>query len=56
MSSDFIVGFPGETEEDFNKMMKLIDDIHFPTTASASSSAPPQHARRKSCPTTRRTM
>ena len=29
MSSDFIVGFPGETEEDFAKMMKLIDDVHF---------------------------
>ncbi|MDO9032820.1 MAG: tRNA (N6-isopentenyl adenosine(37)-C2)-methylthiotransferase MiaB, partial [Hydrogenophaga sp.] len=29
MSSDFIVGFPGETEEDFNKLMKLIDDIGF---------------------------
>jgi tRNA-2-methylthio-N6-dimethylallyladenosine synthase len=29
MSSDFIVGFPGETEDDFNKLMKLIDDISF---------------------------
>ena len=29
MSSDFIVGFPGETEEDFGKMMKLIDDVGF---------------------------
>jgi tRNA-2-methylthio-N6-dimethylallyladenosine synthase len=29
MSSDFIVGFPGETEEDFAKMMKLIDDVGF---------------------------
>jgi len=29
MSSDFIVGFPGETEEDFGKLMKLIDDIGF---------------------------
>jgi tRNA-2-methylthio-N6-dimethylallyladenosine synthase len=29
MSSDFIVGFPGETEEDFSKLMKLIDDIGF---------------------------
>ena len=29
MSSDFIVGFPGETDEDFQKMMKLIDDIGF---------------------------
>ncbi|MGV6808084.1 MAG: tRNA (N6-isopentenyl adenosine(37)-C2)-methylthiotransferase MiaB [bacterium] len=29
MSSDFIVGFPGETEDDFAKTMKLIDDIGF---------------------------
>ena len=28
-SSDFIVGFPGETEEDFNKTIKLIKDIEF---------------------------
>src|SRR3990167_908496 len=34
MSSDFIVGFPGETEEDFGKMMKLIDDIHFDNSFS----------------------
>ncbi|CAM5792595.1 tRNA-2-methylthio-N(6)-dimethylallyladenosine synthase OS=Rhizobacter sp. Root404 OX=1736528 GN=miaB PE=3 SV=1 [Rhizobacter fulvus] len=29
MSSDFIIGFPGETEADFSAMMKLIDDIGF---------------------------
>ncbi|HEY9239867.1 MAG TPA: tRNA (N6-isopentenyl adenosine(37)-C2)-methylthiotransferase MiaB [Burkholderiaceae bacterium] len=29
MSSDFIVGFPGETEADFEAMMKLIDEIGF---------------------------
>ena len=29
ISSDFIVGFPGETEDDFNKTMKLIDDVKF---------------------------
>ncbi|HSS27756.1 MAG TPA: TRAM domain-containing protein, partial [Usitatibacter sp.] len=29
ISSDFIVGFPGETEEDFEKTMKLIDDVRF---------------------------
>ena len=34
MSSDFIVGFPGETEEDFAKMMKLIDDIGFDNSFS----------------------
>ncbi len=34
MSSDFIVGFPGETEEDFQKMMKLIHDIRFDNSFS----------------------
>ena len=34
LSSDFIVGFPGETEDDFNKMMKLIDDIGFDNSFS----------------------
>ncbi|WP_027478240.1 tRNA (N6-isopentenyl adenosine(37)-C2)-methylthiotransferase MiaB [Curvibacter gracilis] len=34
MSSDFIVGFPGETDEDFSKMMKLIDDVGFDNSFS----------------------
>ena len=29
LSSDFIIGFPGETEEDFNSTMKLIDEMGF---------------------------
>jgi tRNA-2-methylthio-N6-dimethylallyladenosine synthase len=29
LSSDFIIGFPGETEEDFNNTMKLIDEMCF---------------------------
>jgi len=29
ISSDFIVGFPGETEADFEKTMKLIADVGF---------------------------
>ncbi|HLU62199.1 MAG TPA: tRNA (N6-isopentenyl adenosine(37)-C2)-methylthiotransferase MiaB [Gammaproteobacteria bacterium] len=29
LSSDFIVGFPGETEKDFEQTMKLINDIRF---------------------------
>jgi tRNA-2-methylthio-N6-dimethylallyladenosine synthase len=29
LSSDFIVGFPGETEADFEALMKLIDDTGF---------------------------
>jgi len=34
MSSDFIVGFPGETDEDFGKLMKLIDEVSFDTSFS----------------------
>jgi len=34
MSSDFIVGFPGETEEDFDKLMKLITDTGFDASFS----------------------
>ncbi|QHE87754.1 tRNA (N6-isopentenyl adenosine(37)-C2)-methylthiotransferase MiaB [Hydrogenophaga sp. BPS33] len=34
MSSDFIVGFPGETEDDFQKMMKLIHDVGFDASFS----------------------
>jgi len=29
ISSDFIVGFPGETEADFERTMKLIEDVGF---------------------------
>ncbi|PUA20869.1 tRNA (N6-isopentenyl adenosine(37)-C2)-methylthiotransferase MiaB [Glaciimonas sp. PCH181] len=34
ISSDFIVGFPGETDEDFNASMKLIDDIGYDNSFS----------------------
>jgi tRNA-2-methylthio-N6-dimethylallyladenosine synthase len=34
LSSDFIVGFPGETEADFEKMMKLIEDVGFDASFS----------------------
>ncbi len=41
LSSDFIVGFPGETEEDFEKTMKLIDEVGFDTSFSFVYSARP---------------
>ena len=34
MSSDFIVGFPGETEYDFQKLMGLIEEIGFDASFS----------------------
>lgn len=29
LSSDFIVGFPGETEADFEKLLKMVQDLQF---------------------------
>jgi tRNA-2-methylthio-N6-dimethylallyladenosine synthase len=34
LSSDFIVGFPGETDDDFAKLMKLIDDVGYDNSFS----------------------
>ena len=41
LSSDFIVGFPGETDADHAKTMKLIEDIGFDTSFSFVFSARP---------------
>ncbi|SBT08906.1 isopentenyl-adenosine A37 tRNA methylthiolase [Candidatus Accumulibacter aalborgensis] len=41
LSSDFIVGFPGETGEDFEKTMKLIDDVAFDASFSFIYSSRP---------------
>ena len=41
ISSDFIVGFPGETEKDFEATMKLIEDIGFDQSFSFIYSARP---------------
>ena len=41
ISSDFIVGFPGETDEDFASTMKLIEDIGFDHSYSFIYSARP---------------
>src|SRR5680860_1713723 len=40
-SSDFIIGFPGETEKDFEDTMKLINDIGFDMSFSFVYSARP---------------
>jgi tRNA-2-methylthio-N6-dimethylallyladenosine synthase len=34
ISSDFIVGFPGETEDDFARTMKLVEDVGFDASFS----------------------
>jgi tRNA-2-methylthio-N6-dimethylallyladenosine synthase len=41
LSSDFIVGFPGETEQDFAQTMQLIEDIGFDQSYSFIYSARP---------------
>ena len=41
LSSDFIIGFPGESEVDFDATMKLIDDVGFDTSFSFIYSARP---------------
>ncbi len=41
VASDFIVGFPGETDADFDKTMKLIDDVGFDHSYSFIYSARP---------------
>ena len=41
VTSDFIIGFPGETEEDFEATMRLIDDVGFDASFSFVYSARP---------------
>ena len=41
MSSDFIVGFPGETDKDFEQTMQLIEDVGFDHSFSFIYSARP---------------
>ncbi len=41
LSTDFIVGFPGETEEDHARTMKLIDELGFDSSFSFIFSARP---------------
>jgi tRNA-2-methylthio-N6-dimethylallyladenosine synthase len=41
LSSDFIVGFPGETDDDFDRLMRLVDDVGFDNSFSFIFSARP---------------
>ncbi|WMY97252.1 MAG: tRNA (N6-isopentenyl adenosine(37)-C2)-methylthiotransferase MiaB [Arsenophonus sp.] len=47
ISSDFIVGFPGETERDFKKTIELVEDICFDMSYSFIYSARPGTAASK---------
>ena len=54
ITSDFIVGFPGETEQDFEATMKLIDEVGFDNSFSYLYSPRPAH-RPPKCATILRT-
>ncbi len=41
LTSDFIIGFPGETEDDFNATMELIEEVNFDQSFSFIYSARP---------------
>lgn len=53
ISSDFIVGFPGETEKDFEQTMKLVAEVGF-DFSYPSSTASVRAPRPPTCPTTPR--
>ena len=46
VSSDFIVGFPGETERDFEATLRLVADVGFDQSFSFIYSRRPGHAGR----------
>ena len=47
LTSDFIVGFPGETEDDFAATLSLVDEIGYSGAFSFKYSPRPGHARRR---------
>ncbi|MGI6393591.1 MAG: tRNA (N6-isopentenyl adenosine(37)-C2)-methylthiotransferase MiaB [bacterium] len=47
LSSDFIVGFPGETEKDFEETLKLIDEAEYDTIFAFAYSPRPMTAALK---------
>ena len=54
LSTDFIVGFPGEEDEDFDKLMKLVDDVGFDASFSLHLQPAARARRRPTCSTRRR--
>ncbi len=47
LSGDFIVGFPGETEADFQATLDLVRAVGYGSAYSFQVFAPPRHARRR---------
>ena len=41
MSGDFIVGFPGETDEDFEATLRIVDEVRYASAYSFKYSARP---------------
>ena len=41
LSGDFIVGFPGETEEDFEATLRLVEEVHYASAYSFKYSPRP---------------
>src|SRR5207247_8913683 len=41
LSGDFIVGFPGETEEDFEATLRIVDEVRYASAYSFKYSARP---------------
>ena len=45
LSSDFIVGFPGETDDDFAATMALVEEVNYAQAFSFKYSRAPAHRR-----------
>ena len=49
LSSDFIVGFPGESDADFDDTMRLIDEVGFASAYLLQVQPPARHAGLRPC-------
>ena len=50
LSSDFIVGFPGESDADFDDTMRLVDEVGFASAYLLQVQPPAGHARLRRMP------